>query len=84
MVLNLHGFTLQDAIEEVLWKIEEFILKDIDCLSLIHGYRHGQVLKNYFRSQEFLRVAAQYGYQLRLILNKRNEGITTLKLKKRR
>ncbi|MHA1147757.1 MAG: Smr/MutS family protein [Promethearchaeota archaeon] len=54
MKCDLHGFRLFDAIEEVINFIEVCLSSGDRILFIIHGYRHGQVLKNYFRSKEFL------------------------------
>ena len=54
------------------WSIEEIIDFIEDCLSsgektifIIHGYRNGQVLKNYLRSKEFLEDMKEEGYKLK-------------------
>lgn len=53
--LDLHGFFLKDAIDEVQSKLVECKESGDKGLILIHGYRHGQTLKNYFRSKSFIK-----------------------------
>lgn len=62
---DLHGFRLFDAIEEIIDIIEDSIYSRDYTLLIIHGYRRGQVLKNYFRSKKFLKDMAKEGYKLK-------------------
>ncbi len=48
-------------------------------LFIIHGYRNGQVLKNYFRSKEFLVDLTDVGYEL-IELNHPNPGVSMFKI----
>ena len=65
MKCDLHGLKLFDAIEEIIDILGDCIsLRDYRLL-IIHGYRRGQVLKNYFRSRKFLKDMASEGYRLK-------------------
>ena len=64
--LNIHGHELWGAIDEVLSALEECILNNDAEIKIIHGYKHGQVLKNYFRSNKFLVEMAREGFRLKM------------------
>jgi len=62
---DLHGFELSDAIIEVYHALEECAVNEDKLLEIVHGYYHGTVLRNYFRSKRFLQQTAREGYKLR-------------------
>ena len=64
--INVHGHELWSAIDEVLSALEECKLKSDGEINIIHGYKHGQVLKNYFRSNKFLAAMARKGFRLEM------------------
>jgi len=64
--INVHGHELWGAIDEVLSALEECEIKNERGINIIHGYKHGQVLKNYFRSNKFLREMAREGFRLKM------------------
>ena len=64
--INVHGHELWGAIDEVLSGLEECKLKSDGEINIIHGYKHGQVLKNYFRSTKFLAQMAREGFRLKM------------------
>ena len=64
--IDVHGHELWGAIDEVLSTLEECKLKDHRDINIIHGYKHGKVLKNYFRSNKFLAEMAREGFQLKM------------------
>ena len=76
---DLHGFRLFEAVEEIIDTIESCVSLGDFILFIIHGYRHGQVLKNYFRSKKFIEEMMELGYHLRM-LNQPNPGVTAFKL----
>ena len=76
---DLHGFRLYDAIEEIIDAIEYGTSSGDYFLFIIHGYRNGQVLKNYFRSKKFLKDILDVGYHLRE-LNQPNPGVSMFKI----
>jgi len=63
--INLHGHELWGAIDEVLSVLEECKINGDGEINIIHGYKHGQVLKNYFRSNKFLVEMAREGFRLK-------------------
>ncbi len=65
--INVHGHELWGAIDEVLSALEECKINGNKGINIIHGYKHGQVLKNYFRSNKFLREMAREGFRLKMI-----------------
>ena len=65
MKCDLHGFRLFDAIEEIRNNIESCSKSGEKVIFIIHGYRNGQVLKNYFRSKEFIEDMVDEGYKLK-------------------
>ena len=78
MISDLHGFGLFDAIEEIIDILED--CKSLrETLLIIHGYRRGQVLKNYFQSKKFLRDMADEGYKL-IELTHPNPGASMFKI----
>lgn len=72
-ILDLHGFYLEDAKLEVVLYLTNFEMTGFKGLILIHGYKHGQTLKNYFRSETFIREMRDAGFEIDLI-NTNNPG----------
>jgi len=66
MEINVHGHELWSAVDEVLSALEECKLNGDAEINIIHGYKHGQVLKNYFRSNKFKSVMAREGFRLKM------------------
>ncbi len=64
--IDVHGHDLWGAIDEVLSTLEECKLNGDVEINIIHGHKHGQVLKNYFRSKKFLGAMAHEGFQLKI------------------
>jgi DNA-nicking Smr family endonuclease len=64
--INVHGHELWGAIDEVLSVLEECKINRDGEINIIHGYKHGQVLKNYFRSNKFLVEMAREGFRLKI------------------
>ena len=76
MEINLHGFELWEAIDEIIYKLEEYQAKGIREITLIHGYHKGQVLKNYIQSERFLIEMSKEGFKLKRIENP-NAGVSS-------
>ena len=76
---DLHGYRLFDAIEEIIGVIECCISSGDSDIFIIHGYRRGQVLKNYFRSSKFLEDLSDVGYYLKEIIHP-NPGASMFKI----
>lgn len=81
MLIDLHGFCLKDAIEEVLCKLNELVANGQQLLEIIHGYRNGQVLKNYFQSKEFLKDMKACGYIVTPKHKGKNPGMSRFNVK---
>lgn len=64
--INVHGHELWGAIDEVLTALEECKINGYGVINIIHGYKHGQVLKNYLRSNKFLAEMAREGFRLKM------------------
>ena len=64
MELDLHGYELWEALEEILYHLEECQAKGIREISIIHGYHGGKVLKRYIQSEGFIKEMARDGFQL--------------------
>ncbi|MFW9970626.1 MAG: Smr/MutS family protein [Candidatus Odinarchaeota archaeon] len=76
---DLHGFRLFEAIEEILDVLEDCLSSGDKNLFIIHGYRNGQVLKNYVRSKKFIQDMASEGYILKEV-NLPNPGASMFKV----
>ena len=74
---DLHGCELSEAKIEVFHALEECAINEDKILEIVHGYYHGTVLRNYFRSKRFLQEAAREGYKLRFVKSP-NPGITRI------
>lgn len=72
-ILDLHGFDLEGAKLEVILYLTNFEMTGFEGLILIHGYKRGQTLKNYFRSETFIREMKNAGFEINLI-NTDNPG----------
>jgi len=66
METNVHGHELWGAIDKVLSALEECRINGEREINIIHGYKHGQVLKNYFRSNKFLVEMSRESFQLKM------------------
>ena len=69
MEIDLHGLELLEALDEIAYKLEECQMKGIREITLIHGFHKGQVLKNYIRSEGFLKEMAKEGFKLKKNIN---------------
>jgi len=80
MKINLHGFSLDDALDEILYKLEECReIRDF-TFEIIHGYKHGTKIRDYIRSDLFLKDLSRRGYNLSL-RNISDKGTTVFELK---
>ena len=67
MKKDLHGYELWEAIDEITLALEECKLMGDYHLEIVHGYKHGQVLKTYFQSAKFLSQMTREGFNLQRI-----------------
>ena len=65
--LDLHGFYLKEAIKVVEFNLNKCKENKIKGLVLVHGYRHGNILRNYFRSESFIREMGVFGFEIEVI-----------------
>ncbi len=65
MEIDIHRFELMEALDEIIYRLEEYRAKGIREFSIIHGFHGGQVLKNYIQSEGFLKEMAHEGFQLK-------------------
>ncbi len=64
MKKDLHGYELWEALDEITLVLEECKLNGDSQLELVHGFRQGQVLKNYIQSEGFIKEMAREGFKL--------------------
>lgn len=76
MEIDLHGFYLWDAIEEITYTLDICKINGEKELSIIHGYRRGNVIKNYLQSEGFLVKMKREGFILKRKKNS-NPGVST-------
>ncbi|TKJ22449.1 MAG: hypothetical protein CEE43_06040 [Promethearchaeota archaeon Loki_b32] len=77
--IDLHRMSLKEAIFYVEEKLEECIDRGIGGLKLIHGYHHGTILQEYFRSEKFKIDMKRVGLFIS-ISNIRDLGYTLVKI----
>ena len=65
MEIDLHGLELWEALEEIVYKLEECKTRGIQEITLIHGFHRGKVLKNYIQSKGFLKEMEKEGFKLK-------------------
>jgi len=80
MRIDLHGCSLDDAVDEILYSLDECKELQDFLLEIIHGYRHGSNIREYVRSNGFLKEMASKGYNLS-IKSASDSGLTILELK---
>ena len=80
MKIDLHGYRVEEAFEEILLIIEEALTMGDKQLGIVHGYRHGQKLKNFFRSQQFHDELRRRGFYIKRSGNRNNPGYTSFEI----
>ena len=65
--VDLHGLYVKEAILKVKETLIEYYELGCDEITLIHGYRHGHALKDYFRSDDFIREMENFGFRINLV-----------------
>ncbi len=76
MEIRIRGLDLFEALEEISYRLEECQIKGIPEISIINGYRKGQVLKNYIQSGVFLKEMKRGGFRLKRIESS-NPGVSS-------
>ena len=64
---DLHGFELAEAWVEILQALQECQINDDFYIEIVHGYKHGQILKDYILSSQFINDIAKAGFHLKKI-----------------
>jgi hypothetical protein len=64
---DLHGFELAEAWVEILQALRECQINDDSKLEIVHGYKHGQVLKDYILSSQFIKDTTKAGFLLKKV-----------------
>ena len=80
MILDVHNLYLKDAIDEILYKFDECKECGDDTLQVIHGHKHGTIIKDHIRSSGFILEMAIHGNEV-IERSFSQEGVTILKLK---
>jgi len=80
MRLDVHKFTLNEALDEIMIKFYECVELQDFSLEIIHGYKHGTRIKDYIRSSGFMKEAARIGYEI-VSKNFADKGVTIFQLK---
>ena len=79
MELNVHNHSLEEAVEAILYKFEECKECRDNSLKVIHGHKHGTVIKDYIRSSRFILEVAKMGNEV-IEKNFSEEGRTIFKI----
>ena len=79
MKKDVHGCELIEAMDEISLALEECKLTGDSHLEIVHGYKHGQVLKTYFQSAKFISQMAREGFKLKR-LHSPDPAISTFKI----
>ncbi len=78
MELNVHKLTVEEAIEEIMFKFEECVEIGDSTLKIIHGHKHGTRIKDNIRSNGFLKEATRIGCKI-ISKNYSDAGVTIFK-----
>ncbi len=77
--IDVHGLFLKDAIEEILIKFDECIELGNYSIEIIHGHKHGTVIRNYIRSEGFIKDVIRRGHKI-VSKNFSDKGATIFQL----
>jgi len=64
---DLHNLELQEAKSKILFCLEECLITDKKEIEIVHGYKHGHVLKDYIESIRFKNEMAENGFKLEIL-----------------
>ncbi len=78
MELNVHKLTVEEAIEEIMFKFDECVEIGENTLKIIHGHKHGTRIKDNIRSNGFLKKTSRIGYKI-VSKNYSDAGVTIFK-----
>ncbi|KKL56097.1 hypothetical protein LCGC14_2248810 [marine sediment metagenome] len=80
MELNVHKLTVEEAIEEIMFKFEECEEIGDNTLKIIHGHKHGTRIKDTIRANVFLNETARYGFKI-ISKNYSDPGVSIFQFK---
>ena len=80
MILDVHNLSLNEAIDEILYKFDECKECGENTLQIIHGHKHGTIIRDYVRSSGFIVEMAKNGYEF-VKKSFSQEGVSIFKLK---
>ena len=80
MKLDVHNLFLKDALDEIIVKLDECRELGDNTLEIIHGYKHGSTIKDYIRSDGFIKDVARNGHEI-TSKNFSDKGMTLFQLK---
>lgn len=80
MKIDLHNHSLEEAKEKLCYSLDECQVQLDSTLEIIHGHKHGTAIRDYIRSNRFLKNAAKLGH---IITSKdfNDDGKTTFLIK---
>jgi hypothetical protein len=77
--LDVHKLFLKDAIDEILIKFDECVELGDNTLEIVHGHKHGTVIRDNIRKDGFLKEVNRNGYTI-VGKNFSDKGATIFKL----
>ena len=80
MILDVHNLSLNEAIDEILYKFDECKECGEDILQIIHGHKHGTKIRDYIRSNGFISEMVKNGNTF-VKKSFSQEGVSIFKLK---
>ena len=76
---DVHNLFLKDAIEEILIKFDECVELGDNSIEIVHGHKHGTVIRDHIRSNGFLKEAIRNGHEI-VSKNFSDKGATIFQL----
>ena len=79
LILDVHNLSLNEAIDEILYKFDECKECGENILQIIHGHKHGTKIRDYVRSSGFISEMAKNGNEF-VKMSFLQEGVSIFKL----
>ena len=76
---DVHNLYLRDAIDEILIKFDECVELGDNSLEIVHGHKHGTAIRDYIRTDVFLKEATRNGHTI-VAKNFSDKGATIFQL----
>ena len=80
MKIDLHNHSLEEAKEQLCYRLEECRIQMDNTLEIIHGHKHGTAIRDYLRSNQFLKNTIKFGHKI-TSKNFNDDGKTIFHLK---